>query len=116
MLRNDAQPGFTVLFNEGEPLGPQRRQLARDLAASLTAAGFLPYTQGYGELYDADDVPGVYVDRRGLKMLRTPEVPSVIIETHHALDPAEVACWKRPETHASFAQAVSAGIDTWLAR
>lgn len=114
VLRNDKQPGFSVLFNEGSDLGPERRRLARAMATSLTEAGLKPYTQGYGEFYDADTVPGVYIDRRGLKMLRAPEVPSVIIETHHALDPVEAAAWTKQATHDRFAEGVRGGLDRWF--
>jgi N-acetylmuramoyl-L-alanine amidase len=110
VLRNDKARGFTVLYNEGSPLGPERQRLARDIAIAMAVRGMHPYTAGYGHLYDADGVAGVYIDRRGLKMLRAPEVPSVIIETHHALDYNESLSWREQHTHDVFAAAVADGL------
>jgi len=111
--RNDRQAGFAVLFNESGPLGSQRRELARALALELAEAGLPPYTLGYGPTYDADRVPGVYIDRRGLMMLRAPGVPSVIIESHHALDVWEAARWREERTRQVFAVGVANGLFRW---
>jgi N-acetylmuramoyl-L-alanine amidase len=44
-------------------------------------------------------------------MLRRPQVPSVIIETHNAPDEREVARWDETRTLDAFADAVRAGVD-----
>ena len=43
-------------------------------------------------------------------MLRRPRIPSVIIETHHALDFEEVARWREERTLEAFAAAVAQGV------
>jgi N-acetylmuramoyl-L-alanine amidase len=48
-------------------------------------------------------------------MLRRPRVPSVIIETHHALDFEEAERWKEPRTLEAFAAAVAQGLVDGLA-
>ena len=112
--RDDGEAGFTVLVRtRGAPkaLAAKRLALARSLAAALTAAGFPPWVgDNYGGLYDADEVPGVWLDRRNLFMLRTPTVPSVIVETHNALDGREVLRWEQPATHDAFGRAVIDGL------
>jgi N-acetylmuramoyl-L-alanine amidase len=66
-------------------------------------------------LYDGDpEQPGVFVDRHEpgyrIMMLRRPRIPSVIIETHHALDFEEVERWKEPRTLEAFSAAVAQGL------
>lgn len=110
VYRCDDAPGFTVLYEDRNALGPRAASLARSLAEAMVGAGLTVYTGGYGTLYDFDEVPGVYRDRRGLKMLGKPQVPAVIIETHSAIDWDESLLWREPETHARFAHAVLAGL------
>lgn len=115
VLRNDHAPGFSVLYNEASALGPERRRLAIALATELAGVGLQPYVGGYGDRYTSTDVAGVYIDRRGLKMLREPRVPSVIIETHHALDPEEAKQWQAQPMHDLLASGVSRGLRAWFA-
>lgn len=112
-LENAAQPGFSVLFSDeghAERVSARRR-LARVIARRLLQSG-LPAYDGfdYTGLYVSDDTPGVFVDRRGLFMLRRPKMPSVIIETMHALHPEEWARWQEPATRAAFHGAVLAAL------
>jgi N-acetylmuramoyl-L-alanine amidase len=112
--RNDAQPGFGVLFSDrgSKRLVKKRRTLSRSLADALSARGFLAYDGfDYGSLYELDPTPGVFIDRRGLFMLRRPAMPSVIIETHHGLSAEERRKWRDPETRTAFAEAVRVGLD-----
>ncbi len=116
--RQDATPGFSVLWSDeaAEPLSTQRVSLARALARSLGTAGFLPYNGvDYTGLYAGDAVqPGVFVDRhvpgQRIMVLRRPRIPSVIIETHHALDFEENERWKEARTLEVFASAVARGL------
>lgn len=105
--------GFSVLWSdEGNPdLVTARANLARAIARRMASVGFLPYSGiDYPGLYDADPVPGVFVDRHAaskrIMLLRRPTVPSVIVETHQALDPGEAARWEEPATRAAFAGAL----------
>lgn len=117
-LRQDATPGYSVLWSDetADPLKTRRVTLARGLAQRIGAAGFLPYDGvDYVGLYAGDpEHPGVFVDRHEpnlrIMMLRRPRVPSVIIETHHALDFEEAARWKEPRTLEAFAAAVAQGL------
>jgi N-acetylmuramoyl-L-alanine amidase len=117
-LRQDSTPGYSVLWSDetAEPLRTRRVTLARGLARRIGEAGFLPYDGvDYLSLYAGDpEHPGVFVDRHepGLRimMLRRPRVPSVIIETHHALDFEEAARWKESRTLEAFAAAVAQGL------
>ncbi len=113
----EGAPGFSVLWSdEGEAGVVERRHaLARAIARRMAEAGFLPYPGlDYGGLYDGDDVPGVFVDRhtptQRIMLLRRPTVPSVIVETHQAWDPAEAARWEEPATWTAFAAAVQAAL------
>ena len=117
-LRQDATPGYSVLWTDeaAEPLKTHRVTLARGLARRIGEAGFLPYDGvDYVGLYAGDpEHPGVFVDRHEpgyrIMMLRRPRIPSVIIETHHALDFEEAARWKEPRTLEAFAAAVAQGL------
>jgi N-acetylmuramoyl-L-alanine amidase len=117
-LRNDATPGFSLLWSDDadSPLLERRRTLATALARRMRQTGFLPYDGAdYVGLYDPTPAePGVFVDRHlpGFRILflRAPRLPSVIIETHHALDLAEVTRWREPKTLEAFAAAVAAGL------
>jgi N-acetylmuramoyl-L-alanine amidase len=113
----DDAHGFSVLWSdEGPPRLVQRRQaLARVLGAQLLSSGFVAYDgEDYG-VYESDsEVAGVFVDRhepdQRIRLLRRPTVPSVIIETHHALDADEVERWNEEETLEAFASALLAGV------
>ena len=82
----------------------------------MTEAGFLPYGGGgYVGLYAADaEVPGVFVDRHApeqrIFVLRRAPMPSILVETHNALDPREAERWAEPETVDAFAAAIAAAI------
>ena len=54
----------------------------------MSLAGLTPYDgRDYPGLYLDDPAQaGAFIDRRYLFVLRKPEVPSVIVETHHFLD------------------------------
>lgn len=111
-------PGFSVLWSdEGEAgLVSRRHGLARATAARMREAGFLPYDGvDYTGLYEADPAePGVFVDRHApeqrIFVLRRPLMPSILIETHHALDPREATRWTEPHTLDAFAAAVAAAL------
>ncbi len=107
-------PGFSVLWSDEGPLADSRQALARQLSMALTAAGFQPYDGGQYGGYDPDAVPGVFVDRhrprRRIMLLRRPTMPSVIIETHHAMDPASAARFRESEVQAALHAAVIAGL------
>ncbi len=104
-------PGFSVLWSdEGDAsLVAQRLNLSRALAKQMKSAGFLPYLgEQYTGLYEMDSAePGVFVDRhlpgRRIFVLRKPTMPSILIETHHALDPRELCRWEEAETWDAFA-------------
>ncbi|RKH05115.1 N-acetylmuramoyl-L-alanine amidase, partial [Corallococcus sp. CA053C] len=121
--RQDATPGYSVLWSDegSEPLKTHRATLARALARRMEAAGFRPYDGvDYTGLYDGDAVqPGVFVDRhapeRRIMVLRRPRIPSVIIETYHALDYEENQRWKEERTLDAFAAAVAQGLVEALA-
>lgn len=115
--------GFSVLWSEdgAAPLANRRMALGRALARRLTEAKFGAYDGfDYPGLYEADSTPGAFVDAHApgkrIWMLSRPELPVVIVETHHALDVVERARWERPETHAAFASAIAAGLLDVLAR
>jgi len=117
-LRQDTAPGFSVLWSTSTSptLQAARALLARALARGMSHAGF-PHYDGvdYTGLYAADaEQAGVFVSRepshRQLFVLRKPTIPSVIIETHHALDFEESARWREARTLESFAAAVTQGL------
>lgn len=124
--RHDAAPGFSVLWSEeaGAPLQARRAELARAIARQLGQAGFRHYDGvDYAGLYAADSAQaGVFVSRvsepthRRIFVLRRPTVPSVIIETHHALDFEEAARWREERTLEAFAAAVAQGLVDALAQ
>lgn len=108
--------GFTILVSDEPEDRADRAKLAQALSAAMVAEGFEPYDgRDYRMAYDAlEGHPGVFLDRRGLRMLRRPTMPSVIIETHHAWDPAEVEAWQQEETLERFARAVDAGLEAYF--
>lgn len=111
-------PGFSVLWSdEGDPaLWGQRLALARAVARRMAEAGLPPYGGAeYTGLYEGDAAqPGVFVDRHTLDqrifVLRRPSMPSILIETHHALDPREAERWTEPRTLDAFAAALAAAL------
>ena len=119
----DEAHGFTVLWSdEGTAaLTRRRHDLAVIVAEKLSSAGFVPFEAGYGELYDPDPLAaGVYVDRhepkQRIRLLRRPTVPSIIVETHNALDIDEVERWSEEETIDAFASALRAAVVAFYAR
>lgn len=110
------EPGFTVLVRDRGPdaLVAARLGLARQIARALAGAGFAPWAGDYGDAYEADEVPGVWRDRRRLFMLDRPSVPSVIIETHNAWDLQEARRWEEGRTHDVFGRSVVAALIGWL--
>jgi N-acetylmuramoyl-L-alanine amidase len=117
-LRQDATPGFSVLWADdtADPLKTRRVTLARALSQRIAETGLPPYSGvDYEGLYAGDpEHPGVFVDRhepgRRIMVLRRPRIPSVIIETHHALDFEEAARWKEDRTLEAFSSAVAQGL------
>ncbi len=108
-LCTEVDPGLSVLVSDdgGAALNAARLSLARHVADALGEAGFPLYDGNrYGDKYDRDTTPGVFLDRRGLMMLRRPKVPSILIETHNALDPREAARWEEPRTRDAFGRAM----------
>lgn len=115
---NPTDPGFSVLFSEDgpPPIVRARRRMARALARRFAEAGFTAYDGAdYAGLFEADEAPGVFRDRRGLFMLRRPRMASVIIETHHVQHPSELARWMRPNTRDAFYRAVLTALSDALA-
>jgi N-acetylmuramoyl-L-alanine amidase len=117
-----SSPGFSVLWSdEGEAAAASRRAtLARAVATRMREAGFLAYLGGeYTGLYEGDpQAPGVFVDRHApgqrIFLLRKPEMPAILIETHHALDPREAERWKDAKTLDAFAAATAAALSDVL--
>lgn len=115
---NLASPGFAVLWSdEGDPsLCDRRLALARAFARRMEEAGLLPYHgAAYTGLYEADAAQrGVFVDRRPptqrIYVLRRPPMPSILIETHHALDAREAVRWAEAATLDAFAAAAAAAL------
>jgi len=112
--RSHDAPGFSVLWSDSgdPPLVGSRVALARALSSELSASGFLAYRGvEYAGDYEADERPGVFVDRHAenerIFVLWRPEIPSVIIETHNALDDREARRWRETETQEAFASAVT---------
>lgn len=114
--QNPHAPGFAVLWSDEGPAFPRRERLGRAVGKRLREAGFVAYGgEDYGALYRQDGVePSGWIDSRPLKQrvyfLRGSTIPTVIIETHHALDVQEVARWEAPATHAAFSAAIAAAV------
>jgi N-acetylmuramoyl-L-alanine amidase len=121
--RNDAAPGFSVLWSRegGEPLIGKRQRLSWAVTDALAAAGFKAYDGvDYVGLYDREaDHPGSFINAKEhgkrIWFLRSLDVPTVIVETHHALDYEEVARWREPYTRHVFANAVAKGLLDYFA-
>jgi N-acetylmuramoyl-L-alanine amidase len=116
--RNDSAPGFAVLWSaEGsDEVTGQRQRLSWAVTDALTSAGFKPYDGvDYEGLYDVEaEHLGSFINRkshaRRIWFLRSLEVPTVIVETHHALDFDEVERWSEMRTRNVFARAVARGL------
>jgi N-acetylmuramoyl-L-alanine amidase len=112
---NRSDPGFSVLWSDegGDAITARRASWGRAVSRRLREAGFTAYSgEDYGSLYRADEEPACFVDarppRQRVYFLRaTTMAPVIIVETHHALDPLEVARWHDAETHEAFAAAVA---------
>ncbi len=109
-------PGFAVLYaDEGDPgLAARRLALGRAVARRMIEAGFLAYGGAeYTGIY-APDEPGTFVDRHSpeqrIFVLRRAAMPSILVETHNALDTREAARWGAPETVDAFAAALAAAL------
>lgn len=104
-----------MLWSEEGPgqIVASRERLGRALGRQLRQAGFLAYTgEDYGALYRQDGTePSGWVDIRAFSkrvyFLRRSHIPTVIVETHHALDPQEVIRWDDPATLQAFALATA---------
>lgn len=113
--RVEGEPGFSVLFNEGAARPDDRARLASATATALARAGFPAYPGCHYEgLYIAGDTPGVYIDRRGLRMLRKPPMPSIIVETHNAVDYQESLRFREERTLQVFAAAMANALTDYL--
>lgn len=120
--RSRDAPGFSLLwsdFGDAQLVG-NRLALARSLASELSRTGFLAYAgDEYTGAYAADEHVGVFVDRHAeherIFVLWRPEIPSVIVETHNALDDREATRWQSEETRAAFADAVARALVSYLA-
>lgn len=111
--------GFSVLWSdEDATTRPEREksaQFGRAIAIKMAESGMTPYGGwDYQGLYDKDAVAGGFIDRhiprRRVWMLKKPKVPSIIVETHHALDLQERARWDEPATLEAFGAAVAAAL------
>ena len=117
-------PGFAVLYSdEGDPaLTGRRLALGRAVARRMGEAGFLAYGgAAYVGLYAPEEqAPGLFVDRHApeqrIFVLRRAAMPSILVETHNALDPREADRWTDPETLDAFAAAVAAASPRSAAR
>ncbi|MEW5743057.1 MAG: N-acetylmuramoyl-L-alanine amidase [Myxococcota bacterium] len=115
---NADAPGFAVLWNDegAQATVDGRARLGRAVGQRLRDAGFLAYDgYDYGGLYRQDEVESsAWIDIRPLKkrvyFLRGSTIPTVIIETHHALDPQEVARWSEGKTVDAFSLAIAAAL------
>ncbi len=114
--QNLGAAGFAVLWSDEGPALASRERLGRAVGKRLREAGFLAYGgEDYTALYRQDDVePSGFIDLRPMKQrvyfLRASTIPTVIVETHHALNPEEVARWEEPATRAAFAAAIGAAV------
>lgn len=111
--RHRGGTGFAVLFSDEVAAGrDERERLASGIAREVTRAGFLPFE---GVEYAADYAPrstrGVFVDRHApdarIFVLRSSSMPSVIIETHNALDDREALVWEDPHARRAFSRGLA---------
>lgn len=109
--RSTTGAGFVTIWNDEGELADSRAALGRSIASAMSQAGFLAYDgRSYGDSYDVDSTPGVFIDRRGLLVLRRPAMMSTIVETHHAMLEAEVARWDEVHTVDVFCDALGSGV------
>ena len=113
-LTNHGATGFSVLYSD-EGVFDRRKAWAAAIAARMVEAGFPAYDGADYGMYGADpEHPGVFVDRHAMPqrimILRRTRTPTVIVETHQAIDPAEVARWDEPGTLDAFAAALAAAV------
>ncbi|HMR05413.1 MAG TPA: N-acetylmuramoyl-L-alanine amidase [Polyangiaceae bacterium] len=113
-LRSREAPGFSVLFSDAgnDRAAGARERAATAIGSAMRTAGFLAYDGAhYGSDYAATEAPGVFVDRhppgKRIYMLYAPRVPSILIETHNALDDREVRLWNSSATRRAFASALA---------
>ncbi len=127
LWENTGAQGFAILVSDEGPadLAAARLHWAQALARRMVEEGFQPYlgldygALADGGLYAADPspvpVPGVFVDRHApgqrIRLLRRPQIPSLIVETHEAHDRSEVLWWSEGSTQAAFARAILRSID-----
>jgi N-acetylmuramoyl-L-alanine amidase len=116
-LRSRAAPGFAILWSdEGEPsLADRRVAFARTLAAALERSAIQAYDgREYHEHYAPDLRAGVFVDRHAhderIFVLWRPSMPSILVETHNALDDREALRWEEAATREAFANALAAAL------
>lgn len=120
--QNPDAPGFAVLWNDEGAALAGREKLGRAVGVRLREAGFVAYSgEDYGGLYRQDAVePSGWIDQRPLKQrvyfLRASKIPTVIIETHHALDVEEAARWTQVKTLETFTAAVGAAVLDFAAK
>lgn len=108
-----------VPWTSPDGLRIRRVRLARSAAGAMSESGFPAYDgEDYPGIYDGDEVAGVFVDRhlpgRRIYLLRRPRIPSVIIETHHALHRAEATRWAEPRMLEVFSNAVTRALVSFL--
>ncbi len=122
--RSGLAPGFAVLWNETsglEAIVSKRAALGGAVSAAMQQAHFAVYGgEDYSALYRPSITPGGWIDVRAdgqnVYFLRASKtVPTVIIETHHALDVSEVALWQQPATLNAFAKALATAIERFIA-
>jgi N-acetylmuramoyl-L-alanine amidase len=117
LVRADA-PGFSVLYSDEGTAAvvAARARLGQAVGARLRESGFTAYDGAdYTALYRQDAVePSLWIDARppGKRVffLRAATIPTVIVETHHALYPAEAECWQELATLDAFALSVAAAL------
>ncbi|MFT7519587.1 MAG: N-acetylmuramoyl-L-alanine amidase [Kiritimatiellia bacterium] len=108
------QRGYSILYSdEHADRAADAERWARAVADRMSTAGFSAFNGTYLGQYQRSG-GGVYVDRhrpgRRIYMLRRPKVPTILVETHHLLDPDEVARWDEERTVSVFAHAVHGAI------
>jgi N-acetylmuramoyl-L-alanine amidase len=114
--RARGEVGVSTLYSDEGPGAKARLALGQAMQRRLVSVGFPAYRgAGYRDLYAEDaDVAGVFVDRHAagqrIFVLRAPTMPSVIIETHEAIDDREAARWEEPATRKAFFSAVIMGL------
>ncbi len=121
-FRNALAPGYAVLWNDvgPAPTVAARARLGRAVSVALRAVGFGAYHGAdYEGLYKPDPVVGGFIDLRpngqNVYFLRASAIPTVIIETHHALDVADVEQWRDPATATHLAEALAHALQAYFA-